>query len=222
MFKKMTVLAMALGVVAAMALPGTAAASWKHHDTAIQNDAHIGLTGQVGFQSGLGGIACQITSTVTFFAGQTTGAADTFNPHPTNATTNCVTSGGLAQCQVETVQPTDLPWTLHTSNHVIHRALQDQKETTTEPSIEVTFGDIHGDLFKKNLFCPFEHSTVTAGTAYFTPNPADGKTITSVSLTGETQGHLYSDTANPTGTTSGLTLSGTLNVEAPNSATYSI
>jgi hypothetical protein len=210
MLKKMAMAAMALGVVAAMALPGTASAAWKHHDTAIQNDAHIGLTGQVGFQSGLGGIACQITSTVTFFAGQTTGAADTFDPHPTNATTDCVGSGGLSQCQVETVQPTNLAWTLHTTG------------TAQAPTIQLTFGDIHFDLIKKNLFCPYEHSTWTAGSLILTPTPANGNTVTSFSVSGSTQAHLYSDTANPQGTTAALTLSGTLNVEAPNIGTYSI
>jgi hypothetical protein len=209
MLKKMTVLAMALGVVAAMALPGTASAAWKHHATPIQENKQIGLTGQVGFTSESGGIACQVTSAAKFVPG-TTGEAQTFVPHPTNATTNCTTSGGLSQCEVEQVDPTNFPWIFHTTG------------TAANPTIQLTFGDIHGELKKKNFFCLFNHSTVTGASVTFTPTPANGNTVTSVALSGSTQGHLYSNTAEPTGTTTGLTLSGTLNVESPNSGTYSL
>jgi hypothetical protein len=214
MFKKMTVLAMALGVVAAMALPGTASASWKHNGVAIPENVQIGLTGQVEFQSEIGGISCQVTSAAKFLAGQTNGQAETFVPHPTNATTNCTGEGGLSQCQVETVQPTNLPWTFTTTG------------VAGAPTIQIHFGDIHGDLFKKNLFCPFEHSTVTAGTAVFTPTPSNGIDVTSVKLSGSTQGHLYSTTPpsqdGSNQTTAPLTLGGTLNVESPNSGTYDL
>jgi hypothetical protein len=210
MWRKTTVLAMALSVVAAMALPGTASAVWKHHNTAIQQDVQIGLTGTYGFQSESGGSSCQITSAIKFFAGQTTGQVESFGPHPTNATTNCTTSGGLSQCQVETEQPTNLSWPVHTTG------------TAQTPTIQITFGDIHTDLIKKNLFCLYEHSTWTGGSLTIHATPASGNTVTAFTISGSTQGHLYTDTANPMGTTTAMTLGGTLNVESPNSGTYSI
>jgi hypothetical protein len=210
MLKKMTVLAMALGVVAAMLVPATASAAWKHHATTIQQNVQIGLTGQIATISEAGGISCQVTIRAKFIANQTTGEAETFAPHPTNATTNCTTSGGLSQCEVEQVQPTNLPWTFHTTG------------TAANPTIQLTVGDIHMELKKKNFFCLFTHITKTAGTATLTPTPGNGNTVTALTLSGNTQGHLYSNTPEPVGQTVGLTFGGTLNIESPNSGTYSL
>jgi hypothetical protein len=210
MLKKMTVPAMALGVVAAMLVPGTASAAWKHHNTAIQQDVQIGLTGTAGFQSESGGISCQVPSQVKFLAGQTTALRETVVPHPTSATTNCTTSGGLAQCEVEQVQPTNLNWTLHTTG------------TAQAPTIQETFGDIHTEIRKKNIFCLFFHITITGGSKSWQPTPTSGNTVTTFHVTGNTQAHTYTNTEQQQGATPAVTFNETLDVESPNSGTYSI
>jgi hypothetical protein len=211
MFKKMTVLAMALGVVVAMALPATAAGTWKHHNTAIQEDVTFGLTGTAGTQTEAGGFYCQITAQAKFFAGQTRGQLETWVAHPTGATTNCAATGGLSQCEVETVQPTNLPWTFHTTG------------SAENPTIELTVGDMHTELRKKNLFCTFNHYTRTEGTVLLTPTPSNGKTVTSLSLSGQSLGHLYTQTS-PGGsqTTPVVSFQGELSMESPNISTYSL
>ena len=134
MFKKMTVLAMAVGVVAAFALPASASASWKHSGVAIQNNVQLNVTGKVRFQGTLGGVECQVKSQVTFLAGQTTGIAHQFVAHPTNETTNCVGLGGIAPCQIHNLTPqTAANWSFHTESW----------QTVTAAHPQTTLGATH-------------------------------------------------------------------------------
>jgi hypothetical protein len=207
MFKKTMVLAMALGVVAAFALPATASATWKHHGTAIQQDVQFGLTGNFGTTSQVGGVQCQITANVQLTAGTTTGHVQTFAPHPTSPTANCVGKGPTAFCQFHTVEPTGLPWSLHTTG------------TVSNPTIQLTHGDIHMQM--TGGFCPYKFITKTAASWVLTPNPANGNTVTSFSLTGSGESHYYNEPGGPQ-TTAPEQTTGSWSVEAPNSGTYSI
>jgi uncharacterized membrane protein len=236
MLKKMTVLAIAIGVVAAFALPVSASADWKHHETATQQNVTIGVTGKAKFQGGLGGVECQVTSKVTFQPG-TTGLVETFVPHPTDTTTNCRGTGGLAFCQIHDVTPfgtsnpsallsTTNPWTLHTGNYqttqlVVHQ--QQPKIITTLANgtqhtdvIVITTGEITSQA--TDGFCPVTHIRLTPGTVAGLPTPP--KTIQTIALTGTLRGDLT--------TVSGpideedVTVSGTLEIESPNGNTYSI
>jgi hypothetical protein len=202
MLKKLTVLAMAVGVVAALALPASASATWKHHATAIQQSVQVGFTGQARFQGGLGGVECQVTSAAQFLAGQTTGNITSFTPHPTNDTTNCKGLGGLAFCQIHNVAPTTFPWVFHTVQSPV--------------SVSVTHGQIHSQA--TGGFCPVNTLTITAGTVTITPNQPN--TASSVTLSGSASVHLT--TNNGQVDTENTTVSGSLAIEAPNAATYSI
>lgn len=202
MLKKMTVLAMAVGVVAAMALPASAAAQWKHHSTAIQTNTTIGVTGNARFQGGLGGVECQVTSRVKFVPG-TTGVAETFVPDPTDATTNCKGLGGLSPCQIHNLTPqTEANWPVHTNTSVM----------TVQVNQSITSQATGG------IFCLVKHIELTQGSVTFTPNQPS--TVSSAQL----QGSLPVDiqTNNGTKHQENVTVSGSLSVESPNAATYSI
>ncbi|HEX5929342.1 MAG TPA: hypothetical protein VFY48_08110 [Solirubrobacterales bacterium] len=224
MLKKMTVLAMAVGVVAALALPASASATWKHGQTAIEKDEQLGLTGNARFQGGLGGVECQVTSKITFQAGQTTGKVESFVPHPTSDTLNCKGLAGLAFCQIHDVTPfsgasllsTQNPWVLHTwaestggEPPVIH-----QKDL-----IHVTSGNITSTL--TGGFCPVKHIMLTGGTVVATPNQPNN--VTSVQLSGTLLAHLQTNNhAEGQSHTENVTVSGTLTIEEPKAHTYSI
>lgn len=209
MIKKMTVLAMAVGIVAAFALPATASANWKHKGANIVQPVQIGFTGtNVAFQSSLGGVECQITSRVQFNPG-TTGIAETFVPHPVDATTNCKGTGGLAFCQIHNVEPTNLPWTIHTSG-------------ATE--IKITSGDIHST--PTGGFCPMEWLTVTPTTV---TGIVDDHKVSTVQLSGSVivDAQTKGQQSNPhlrNGAIDQLNaqVSGLLHVESPNAGTYEI
>lgn len=182
MVKKMTVLALAVGILAALALPSSASAFWRHSGNPIGEDVQLGLTGVVGFQSALGGIHCQVTSRVKFTAGQTTGHAETFTPHPTGDTANCSGQGGLAFCQIHNVTPTGMAphatpthpsgWTIHTSQ-------------SSAQTIEVTVGEIHST--PTGGFCPLERVTITPGTVLI---HGEEQHVTNATLQGTLQAHL--------------------------------
>ncbi len=198
MLRKTIVLAMVIGVGGALALPTTAPAFWKHGQTPIQQNVQVGLTGQVRFQGGLGGIECQITSAAQFLAGQTTGNITSFTPHPTNDTTNCKGLGGLAFCQIHNVGPTGFPWVTHWSLS----------------SIDLTHGQIH--LGGTGGFCPVSGITITAGTIAITRT---GIIFVQFHVTGTVVIHLT--TSGGAVDTENATAGGTLSVESPNSGTYS-
>jgi hypothetical protein len=202
MLKKMSVLAMAVGVVAAMVLPASASATWKHHATDIQTNTTIGVTGNVRFQGSIGGVECQVTSRVLFESGTTTGKAETFVPHPTSDTTNCKGLGGLAPCQTHNVAPQAPNWTIH---------------TVAGPAISVTTTDITSQL-TGGVFCLVKAIKLTGGTVSFTPNQAN--TASSAQLSGQLQADIQTNSG--AADQENVTVSGTLDIESPNAATYSI
>jgi uncharacterized membrane protein len=222
MFKKITVLAMAIGAVAAFVLPASASAVWTHgHSQVVTQNKTLGLTGQIEFKSHAigGGVVCQVTSQVDFFGNSTTGAITTFTPHPTSATANCKGQGGLAFCEIHNVTPTGLSphpvgaagWEIHTTG------------TAQEPDIQITYGEIHSQT--SGGFCPTKRVTVTGGTITAIPvNTAgvkqNGKTVEAVTVqgtafvhTGEGQAQLTDQAA---------TAHGFLVVEGNDYKTYSL
>jgi hypothetical protein len=170
MFRKTMILAMAVGIVAAMALPASAGASWKHNGVATQQNVQLPFTGtNIKFESQTigGGLGCQVTSEVTFEPG-TTGKAKSFKAHPTSDTTNCFGTGGLAFCQVHNLQPqTGFQWVIHTAG-----------ATTT--SITITHGTITSQT--TGGFCPFSHLDLTPGTL---EGHADAHKFSTIQITGK-------------------------------------
>lgn len=206
MFRKTVVVAIAVGIVGVLALPISAAANWKHHNTSIQADTTIGLTGNLKFQGGLGGVECQVTSRVKLYTEwvllQTTGTAETFVPHPTSDTTNCKGHGGLTFCQIHNLSPQMPNWWIHT--------------VQTPASISVTTTTIHSQA--TGGFCPVTTISLTAGTVTLTPNQPN--TAISATLAGALQAHLT--TSSGTVDRETVTTTGTLSIESPNAHTYSI
>lgn len=221
MLKKLSVLAMALGAVAAMVFPAAASAEWKHHNTPITESKTIGVTGNVRFQGGLGGVECQVTSRVRFDPG-TTGVAETFVPHPTDDTTNCKGLGGLGPCQVHNVAPQAPNWTIHTvrqeTKQVTNPGQAEEKtHQTFHDFITVTTTNITSQT-TGGLFCLVKAINLTGGTTTFTPTQPN--TIPSATLSGQLQAHLQTNGGATDQET--VTVSGTLNVESPDANTYSI
>jgi len=204
MLKRLAVLAMAIGAMAAFGMPASATANWKHHNTEIQQNVQIGLTGQVKFSTGLGEGECQFTAQAKFFPGQTTGALETFVPHPTDSTTNCKGYGGYAPCQTHNLSPQVPNWTIHTGSSGGTAVIL----ITTQPLTATPTG----------AFCPGKHILFTAGTIVATPNQAN--TFSSLALSGTLLTH--KQTNNGVVDTENVTMSGLLNVVAPNANTYSI
>ncbi len=201
MLKKMTVLAMAVGIVAAMALPATSSANWLHHKTPITENKAIGFTGSAAFTSSLGGVTCQVTSEAQFIAGQTTGEIETFDVDPQDETTDCKGTGLLSPCQIHNVSPQQgLNWTMHTVNNQILITTQSLQSTLT------------------GAFCGVKSINLTAGTVTGTPNQPE--TVTTVTLSGNLQGHLQTNSG--TTDTVQTTVSHSLTIESPNDHTYSI
>lgn len=216
MFKKLVL----LGAMAAMVLPATASATWKHHTVPIQQDQTRSITGNARFQSQLGGIECQATATGVFFAGQTTGQIKSYGADPVDETTNCKGVGGLAFCQVHNWTATELPWTFHTGKYV-HKPKTETHETTTpfvssEPALTITSGQTHAQY--TGAFCPIKASLTTPGFVTVTPNQPN--TITS----GQLSGTLVQDLQTNSGTVDkvDVQLSGTGTISAPDAHTYDI
>jgi hypothetical protein len=201
MLKKLTVLAMAIGALAALA-PASASATWDHHTTPIDQNQQLTFSGQARFQGGLGGVECQVSSNAQFLAGQTTGNITSFVPGPTSDTVNCKGTGGLVFCQVHNVSPTSFPWVFHT--------------VQSPASISITHGEIHSQA--TGGFCPITAITITAGTVTATPNQPE--TVSSIQLSGNASVHLT--TSGGSQDTENTTVSGTLSILAPNAGTYSI
>ncbi|HEX5929593.1 MAG TPA: hypothetical protein VFY48_09385 [Solirubrobacterales bacterium] len=200
MSKKITVLAVALAALAAFALPTPAAASWKHHNTAIAADVQLKLLGQARFQGESGGLECQAEAPITLEAGTTTATVGSF--FPAAETTSCKGLGGLAFCQYHEVVSTELPWAAHTRESPVR--------------VEITQKAVHGNL--TGGFCPIKQFTVTAGVLTATPNQAN--TLSSLQLSSQADVHLQANGG--TVSTELTTISGTMTVQSPNANTYSI
>ncbi len=226
MFKKMTVLAMAVGVLAAMVLPASASALWVQNHEPLSADKTLGLTGNVRFQGGLGGIQCQITSTVDFLKGQTNGTATTFDAHPGDETQNCQGTGGLIGCQIHNLTPQQgLTWAVTTEAFKTVTKIEG-----TFPNQKTVLGAEHTKAAVVHIgaitstatggFCPVNHIELTAGTIGIAEEGAgaDGTTITNVEVNGALDAHLR--------TVSGVVhheevlATGTLTVESPDAGIY--
>lgn len=179
MFKKTIVLALAAIAVAAVTAP-MASAVWTndHLDTTPGQNDHVLFTGQAAFTSALiGGIECQTTATVEFTGGTTTGHIKQFEPDGV-ATEKCVTSGPLAPCKVTSVQPTGLPWTVHSNG---------------ADTITIKTGEIHNVLEGAQQQPQKEHSacgivqtvTLKAGTVHATIAAGETCTTSQVHLSGQ-------------------------------------
>jgi hypothetical protein len=188
MLKKTIMLAMAMAVVAAFAVPAVASAGlWKHHATNIAVNKSITLTGQTLIHSGVvGGIECQTTGTLQLTAGTGTGHISKWGVDLDEAgstvTSKCKATGFLAQCQVHSMVATGtggqdiakFPWIVH-------------NKTKT---VEVTTGEVHWGI--TGAFCPGATATFTPGIVTLTPNQT--KTVTSFALSGNVQVHILDGT----------------------------
>jgi hypothetical protein len=199
MFRKMTVLAMALGVVAALVMPASAGAKWKHDGFDTQQDFVIGLTGQARFQSSLGGVECQVTSRARFTANRFLGHMETFGPDPANGgtdTNRCAGLGGLAFCQIHNQTPIGLSWEI---------------TTTGLQAASILVERIHSQA--TGGFCPASTIELTGG--WVTATVDNPNAVSTVTLSGVLTAHIAGSAQN-------ATISGTLHVEAPNAGTYGI
>jgi hypothetical protein len=224
MFNKITVLAVAAGAVAALALPATASATWKHHGVPIQNDISGSVTGKARFQGALGGIECQAIASAVFFANQTTGQIQSYGPHPGNETTECKGLGGLAPCQIHD-WTTSVPWTFHTTTTTVHQHIpakegEPTKETKHhfyDNTLTITTGETSAQ-FTGGIFCLIKKTVSTPGELTITPNQPN--TITS----GQISGTLWQDIQTNGGGVDKetITISGTGAIVAPDAHTYDI
>ncbi len=92
-----------LGVTASSAV----SAVWKHHQANLTKATEIGLTGGEVFETGTGGMACEVLAAIST-SGGSTGAIKKWEVK------KC--SGGfgtLAGCEVLTTEAKGLPWSLH-------------------------------------------------------------------------------------------------------------
>jgi len=212
MLKKIIMLATAAAVVAALVVPAAASAGlWKHHAQTLGTDAQLQLTGNTKTSGGPGSIDCQVTVQLTLTAGSSTGNITQFIPDLDEAgstvTSKCKAGGFLVACQVHLSEATELPW-------VVHNETQ---------RLEITSGDIH--LGITGGFCPAQAGTVTPVNASkehtVTATPNQPKTVSSLSLSGSVEVHLYNGSATPFRSET-ATVSGTQTILAPNAATYSL
>ncbi|HEX5928824.1 MAG TPA: hypothetical protein VFY48_05470 [Solirubrobacterales bacterium] len=198
---KKTIAAAVLGVLAVVILaPAALGNNWKHHGEEITQNKQITMTGQVKVQGQLGSVECQVTAQMSLLSGTTTAVMTKFEPDLDEAgstvTQKCKTGGGLAFCQIHAVQPVALPWQAHNLTNEVRLLPQ-------LTHVSMTGG-----------FCAAKTATITEGTVLSTPNQP--KTFSSFTLGGcarlDVNG--MEDPCSP--------VTGTLNVLAPNAATYSL
>jgi hypothetical protein len=231
MLKKITVLAMAVGVVAAFALPASASAAWKqNHQQPIPDNKTLGLTGTVAFHGKVGAVQCQITSTTTLFANQTTGQADTFQIHPAGPeaeTKNCKGLGGLAFCQIHNITPQVPNWQVHTeawqTTQLVNHANGTQTTVAGVQDATAATVTLGGQVITSQAtggFCPLQHISLTGATVGFTCTPTNCTNVTALDLNGVLLAHFTT----PGGVqhTEDVQVTGELQIEAPNSGVYSI
>jgi hypothetical protein len=199
MLEKKNLLAL-VSVVATLALPTAAPASWKHHNTFIAESVTLNVDGKVWFQGGLGGIECQILSRVRFDPG-TTGSVTSFWTNPGSATTECFGLGGLKPCQVHSLSPQAPNWTVHTNESVV-------SVTTTNITGQLTGG----------IFCLVKNINLTGGTVSFNPNQPN--TVSGGTLSGGLQADIQTNSG--TVDWENVTVGGILNLGSSSANTYSI
>ncbi len=206
MLKRITQCAMAVGALAALALPAGVSATWVE-STAVKTGSNpkISLTGkEIKFTSTTtGGVSCHMSAEIELTGGTTTGFMNKFEPFA-GATTSCTESGiiALEGCVIETIQPTELPWVLHNNTPTL--------------TVSVTAKTVHLELRKTvggvSQPCPkFPGSDFTGGTLTLTPNSV--ALISSFNLSGTL---IFDPGAVAT------TFSGTFNILAPNAEKYGL
>lgn len=139
MLKKMVVLGLAVIAVAALSAP-VASANWTHNGAPISagTNPRVWFTGQFLFTSVVvGGANCQVKGTIELTGGTTTGDIITFDVDLTSLGATmpekCVESGPISPCDVGSIQPTGIPWTVHSNGADI---------------VTITTGEIHYPLEK--------------------------------------------------------------------------
>jgi hypothetical protein len=212
MFKKAMALALASVLVGALALPASAAANvWKDHSQAIQENRQIQLTGQTQWTGSMGNIGCQVTTTLTMTAGSSTGTVTQYvvdtDEAGSTVTSKCTASGGLAFCQLHSLEATELPWVAHNETQ----------------RVQITSGDISYTL--TGAFCPAQKATMTpsnpANSHFITWIPNNPHTITSFTESGQVAVDTYQGSGElVTSGTAGT--NGSLQILAPNGGTYSL
>lgn len=161
MFRRAGIFA-AVVAVAALALPATASATWQHHNTQLQQNSLIELTGQFKYQGQVGNIECQVVVPAQLIAGTTTANISAFDVDiqgSETVTDNCQVGGGLANLgctDVKAVTDEGLPWVAH---------------ATSTQTIAITTGIIQTDLHG-GIFCPKVLQN-TGGTLHLTMSTAN-------------------------------------------------
>ncbi len=101
----LAVLSLAIGVFAINASAASAAV-WKHGVSNLAKHTEIGLTGGEVFQTGTGGMSCEVFATITT-SGGSTGTIKKWEVK------NCGGAfGDMVGCQVLATEAKSLPWTL--------------------------------------------------------------------------------------------------------------
>ncbi len=102
----LAVLALAVGSLVVNASAASAAV-WKHGASNLAKHTEIGLTGGEVFETGTGGMSCEVLATITT-SGGSTGTIKKWEVK------NCGGGfGDFAGCSVLATEPKNLPWTLH-------------------------------------------------------------------------------------------------------------
>ncbi len=207
MLKKITLLAIAAGVLAAL-VPAGASATWIDKGVALKagSNPKIPLTGTLIKYTSIvtGGVTCHSFAEIELTGGVTTGFMTKFEP-VTSATASCTTSGVLANegCVIEKLTPTELPWVLHNNTPTL--------------TISLTTKTMHTELRKTvgvgvSQPCPkFSGADFTPGTLTLTPdNSAEWSTLVLSGTLKHDPGELP------------VTFSGTFDVLAPNIKTFGL
>ncbi len=102
----LTSLALAVSLFAVTASSASAAV-WKHGGSNLAKHTEIGLTGSEVFNTGSGGMSCEVLATITT-SGGSTGSITTWDVK------NCSNAfGNLVGCQVLATEPKGLSWSVH-------------------------------------------------------------------------------------------------------------
>lgn len=145
MFRKVMMLALAAGALAALMAPAGASATWTKDHQALQENAQIELTGQAAIHGEVGSIECQVRSLMQLTAGTTTAVVTEsgvdLKEAGSTVTSKCSISGGLESfgcTDVASSTAAGLPWTAH--------AVSTQTISTTTGTVQ---NHLHG-----GIFCP--------------------------------------------------------------------
>jgi hypothetical protein len=102
----LVVTALAVTMLAVTASAASAAV-WKHGGSNLAKHTEIGLTGGEVFETGSGGMSCEVSATITT-SGGSTGTIKKWEVK------NCSGAfGNLVGCEVSATEAKSLPWTLH-------------------------------------------------------------------------------------------------------------